>query len=177
MLVSVPVLILLLIRWRTRFLRQEQSQLERAVEERTHQLRLEQARIERQNSEIERLLGEARQANRLKDEFLANMSHEIRTPMHGIIGMVDCVLADELPAEQKQSLETVHSCAVSLLSILNDILDFSKVEAGRLEMVSAPFRVADTIRDACSIFATGARAKGIGLELGNREGRSRMAGV
>ena len=163
MLVSVPVLILLLIRWRTRFLRQEQSQLERAVEERTHQLRLEQARIERQNSEIERLLGEARQANRLKDEFLANMSHEIRTPMHGIIGMVDCVLTDELPAEQKQSLETVHSCAVSLLSILNDILDFSKVEAGRLEIVSAPFRVADTIRDACSIFATGARAKGIGL--------------
>ena len=106
---------------------------------------------------------EARQANRLKDEFLANMSHEIRTPMHGIIGMVDCVLADEMPPEQKQSLETVHSCAKSLLSILNDILDFSKVEAGRLEIVPAPFRVADTIEDACSIFSNGARDKEIGL--------------
>jgi signal transduction histidine kinase/ligand-binding sensor domain-containing protein/CheY-like chemotaxis protein len=162
-LVAVPLVILLLFRWRTRLLRQEQSELEMAVEERTHQLRLEQARIEQQNFEIERLLGEARQANRLKDEFLANMSHEIRTPMHGIIGMVDCVLADEMPPEQKQSLETVHSCAKSLLSILNDILDFSKVEAGKLEIVPAPFRVADTIEDACSIFSNGAHSKGIEL--------------
>jgi signal transduction histidine kinase/ActR/RegA family two-component response regulator len=162
-LLAAPLVILLLFRWRTRLLRQKQSQLERAVEERTRQLRLEQARIEQQNSEIERLLEEARQANRLKDEFLANMSHEIRTPMHGILGMVDCVLADELPPEQKQSLETVHSCAKSLLSILNDILDFSKVEAGRLEIVPAPFRVAGTIEDACSIFSNGARDKAIEL--------------
>jgi len=162
-IVAVPLVILLLFRWRTRLLRQEQSELELAVEERTHQLRLEQARIEQQNTEIERLLGEARQANRLKDEFLANMSHEIRTPMHGILGMVDCVLADPLPPEQKQALETVHSCAKSLLSILNDILDFSKVEAGRLEIAPAPFRVAETIEAACSIFLNGAQDKGIGL--------------
>jgi len=162
-IVAVPLVILLLFRWRTRLLRQEQSELELAVEERTHQLRLEQARIEQQNTEIERLLGEARQANRLKDEFLANMSHEIRTPMHGILGMVDCVLADPLPPEQKQALETVHSCAKSLLSILNDILDFSKVEAGRLEIAPAPFRVVETIEAACSIFSNGAQDKGIGL--------------
>jgi len=162
-LLAVPLTIRLLVLRRTRLLRQEQAQLERAVEERTRQLRLEQARIERQNLEIERLLGEARQANRLKDEFLANMSHEIRTPMHGILGMVECVLGEELPNEQKQSIETVHSCAKSLLSILNDILDFSKVEAGRLEIVPGRFRVADTMRDACSIFAAGAREKGIGL--------------
>jgi len=133
------------------------------VQERTRQLRFEQARIERQNAEIEQLLGKAREANRLKDEFLANMSHEIRTPMHGILGMVECVLGEPMPAKQKQSLETVHSCAKSLLVILNDILDFSKVEAGRLEIAPARFRVADTIRDACSIFARGARDKGIGL--------------
>jgi signal transduction histidine kinase/ligand-binding sensor domain-containing protein/ActR/RegA family two-component response regulator len=160
-LLAAPLVILLLFRWRTRRLRQKQSQLEIAVEERTRQLRLERARIEQQNSEIERLLGEARQASLLKDEFLANMSHEIRTPMHGILGMVDCVLAEEMPPGQKQSLKTVHSCAKSLLSILNDILDFSKVEAGRLEIVPAPFRVAATVEDACSIFSNGARDKGI----------------
>jgi CheY-like chemotaxis protein len=83
--------------------------------------------------------------------------------MHGILGMVDCVLADELPPKQKQALETVHSCAKSLLSILNDILDFSKVEAGRLEIAPAPFRVAETIEAACSIFSNAAQDKGIGL--------------
>ncbi len=162
-LLAVPLAIWLLELWRTGRLRQERSRLEEAVEERTRQLRFEQARIERQNLKIERLLVEAREANRLKDEFLANMSHEIRTPMHGILGMVECVLGEPMPARQKQSLETVHSCAKSLLVILNDILDFSKVEAGRLEIVPTRFRVADTIRDACSIFAAGARAKGIGL--------------
>jgi signal transduction histidine kinase/ActR/RegA family two-component response regulator len=162
-LLAIPFAIRLLVLWRTGRLQQERSRLEEAVEERTRQVRFEQALIERQNQEIERLLGEAREANRLKDEFLANMSHEIRTPMHGILGMVEYVLGEPMPAGQKQSLQTVHSCAKSLLVILNDILDFSKVAAGRLEIVPTRFRVADTIRDACSIFAAGARDKGIGL--------------
>ena len=85
-LLAIPLAIRLLVLWRTGRLRQERSRLEEAVEERTRQLRFEQARIERQNLEIERLLGEAREANRLKDEFLANMSHEIRTRLHGISG-------------------------------------------------------------------------------------------
>ena len=163
LLLSGMLAIFGLIRWRTMRLVTAQARLESAVEERTRQLLVEQKRIAQQNAEIERLLAQARQANALKDEFLANMSHEIRTPMHGILGMVECVLDEPMPAGQKQSLETVHSCAKSLLVILNDILDFSKVEAGQLEIVPARFRVADTIRDACSIFAAGARDKGIRL--------------
>ncbi|WP_321471818.1 two-component regulator propeller domain-containing protein [uncultured Paludibaculum sp.] len=149
------------IRWRTRRLVTESARLEVAVKERTRQLRIEQERIEGQNAEIERLLEEARQASLLKDEFLANMSHEIRTPMNGIIGMINVTLGQSVTPAQKESLDTVKSCAQSLLHILNDILDFSKIEAGKLEIAPAPFRLADLIDGACSTFLAASVEKGV----------------
>ncbi len=163
-LLSLVALVTLLIRWRTRRLLAAHAQLEAAVEERTTQLRIEQQRIERQNSEIEQLLEQAKRASEFKDEFLANMSHEIRTPINGIFGMINLALATELRPDQQQILETVNACAQSLLGILNDILDFSKIEAGKLEISPAPFQPAEVIRGACSTFAASAAEKGIHLE-------------
>ncbi len=152
-----------LIHWRTHRLVRARVRLEAAVEDRTAQLRIEQRRIEQQNSEIEGLLEQARQASTCKDQFLANMSHEIRTPINGIFGMINLTLATELNPEQKEALETVNSCTQSLLSVLNDILDLSKIEAGKLEITPVVFRTEATVHAACSTFAATALNKGIGL--------------
>lgn len=86
----------------------------------------------------------AREASKMKSAFLANMSHEIRTPLNGVLGMTGFLFelsAGRLTAEQFECLNIIKESGNLLLALINDILDFSKVEAGKLELDLAPFRL------------------------------------
>ena len=93
-------------------------------------------------------------AQRAQTTFLANMSHELRTPLNGILGYTQVLLLEQHWDEQQASgLRTIRSSGEHLLTLINDILDIAKIEAGRLELVSAPVQldhllqaVADLIR-------------------------------
>ena len=100
----------------------------------------------------------AEEQNQMKSMFLSNVSHEIRTPMNAIIGLSGAALRKEMDEELRNYMTIIHSSATGLLEIINDILDFSKVEAGKLEILAAPYDTRTLLNDVKAI--TDARNNG-----------------
>jgi signal transduction histidine kinase/CheY-like chemotaxis protein len=93
----------------------------------------------------------AEQANKAKSTFLANMSHELRTPLNAIIGFTRIVQrkADGLlPEKQIENLDKVLTSSEHLLNLINTVLDIAKIEAGRMDVLSASFRI-NALIDLC----------------------------
>ncbi|MCB0488088.1 MAG: PAS domain S-box protein [Cyclobacteriaceae bacterium] len=94
------------------------------------------------------------EANRLKSDFLANMSHELRTPLNAILGFSE-LLADRrvgpLNERQLEYLNDIHSGGTHLLQLINNILDLSKIEAGKTELSTEKFDLAEVVEGVMSV--------------------------
>ena len=132
---------------------------------------LRQARARAQHGELA-----AESANAAKSTFLATMSHEIRTPLNGVLGMAQAMASDKLSERQRDRLSVVHQSGEALLAILNDVLDLSKIEAGKLELETLEFELADVARGAYSAFTALANKKGLSFALDIEHARGRYLG-
>jgi signal transduction histidine kinase/CheY-like chemotaxis protein len=97
---------------------------------------------------------DARQAeaiSKAKTTFMAHMSHEIRTPLNTIMALSKAELQRDIPEHTRDNLSKIFSAGGTLLAIINDILDLSKVEAGRFNLVPAPYEFANLVSDTISI--------------------------
>ena len=95
--------------------------------------------------ELEKVKEIALAANRSKTEFLANMSHDVRTPLNGILGMLQLLSSTDLTPTQRDFADTALDSSLRLVRLLSDIVDIAKIEAGKLTVCEAPFKIRKTL--------------------------------
>ena len=119
---------------------------------------------------LQRMHDEQRAVERMKDEFVSMVSHELRTPLNGVIGMTDLLLCAELAPQARGYAEALQRSGEVLVAIVDDILDLSKIEAGKLDLESAPLDVRRVVAEVGEFFLDRAWAKGVELSWSIADG-------
>lgn len=114
-------------------------------------------------TELVNARGQAEVANEAKSVFLANMSHDLRTPLNGIMGALQLLQMEPLVLDQQRIVDAGIKSCKRLTGLLSDILDLSKIEAGKLALVSQPFRLEDVLHGMDEMFSLAARDRGVRL--------------
>ena len=104
-------------------------------------------------------------ANRAKGEFLASMSHEIRTPLNALLGMAELLAETPLANEQRRYVDIFQSAGRTLLELVNELLDVSKIEAGQIDIETAPFSLAALLAEQRSLLGPRANARGLNFDV------------
>jgi PAS domain S-box-containing protein len=121
--------------------------------------------LEKLNAELTVARDQALAATQAKSSFLATVSHEVRTPLHGMLGMLEVMLSDELSDEQGERAAIALASGQSLLELLNGVLDLSKAEASSVEVRPRDVDPGRLLRDALDGVRGTAHLKGLSLDL------------
>ena len=97
-------------------------------------------------AELDEKADHLRRADEMKTRFLSNMTHEFRTPLSSIRALTRLLLErvdGELSPEQEKQVRFILKGAESLTELVDDLLDLAKIEAGKIDVRTAPFEVED----------------------------------
>lgn len=97
------------------------------------------------------LIGELRDAQRVREEFLTNISHELRTPLTTIMGYL-ALLQDELAGpltdRQHNDLRHARDAGERLLVLIDDLLELTALAKGSVDVRADAFDPREPLRDA-----------------------------
>ncbi|RMB56731.1 response regulator [Dokdonia sinensis] len=102
-----------------------------------------------------------RELDATKSNFFANISHEFRTPLSLIAGPIQEQLQKpDLPAREKQNLQTAQRNSQRLVTLVDQLLDLSKLESGHFKLKVKQGRLATFLKSLGSSFEFLAQEKG-----------------
>ncbi|MDF2925934.1 MAG: hypothetical protein K0R57_4848 [Paenibacillaceae bacterium] len=86
-------------------------------------------------------------ADEIKNEFVSIVSHELRTPLSSVLGFIEILLNRQVtPEKQQRYLETIHSEAGRLSTLINDFLDLQRMEAGKQVYQPVPCEISGLVQ-------------------------------
>jgi signal transduction histidine kinase/ActR/RegA family two-component response regulator len=104
---------------------------------------------------------EKEEALQAKATLLARVSHELRSPLNGIIGCTELLMVE--PEHQRDYINTIQQCSISLLNLINDLLDYSKASAGKLELQQQTMVLHQVIESSLNVISLQAAQKKLHL--------------
>lgn len=122
---------------------------------------LDIANVKMTEFELMKSKEKAEAAAKVKTRFLSNMSHELRTPLNGIIGASNLLLQEEHLPSQQPHLDILKYSSEHMMVLINDILDYNKIDAGKLELASAPVNMKAFAQRVATQFSGQVTAKGL----------------
>ena len=85
--------------------------------------------------------------DRARGEFIANASHELRTPLFSLGGFAELLADEDMdPEVRRDFLREMRGQIERLTRLATDLLDLSRLDAGQLQVETAPFDLAASAR-------------------------------
>jgi signal transduction histidine kinase len=105
------------------------------------------------------------EVDRMKSTFLSIASHDLRSPLGAVLGLTELVREGVYATleEQRDAIDRIYSNTQYMLSLANSLLGRAQIEAGILQLRSAPFSPADLVANVIDAMQVQARDKGIEL--------------
>ena len=100
-----------------------------------------------------------------KHKFIANISHDMVTPLNGIVGMCELMQDTPLNNTQKEYIDTLRRCSITLVELIHDILDYSKLDMDKIVLEEEKFVVYELVESTIRMMHHMAKDKNIQLSI------------
>lgn len=181
------VVVVVTVRQRQAFaaIEQRNTALERVVEERTHEIRVQMELVDvqsrqmqsinteleasnwelvRTNELLEEKNKELEDLNKQKNEIVGIVSHDLKNPLSAIIGLSSMMQDDSTlfnPQEMRAFAEQISKSADRMLLMVKNLLNANAVESGNFTVAIVPFHLPTLIESVVANYIERAAAKSI----------------
>nr|WP_183567768.1 ATP-binding protein [Mucilaginibacter sp. SP1R1]MBB6152414.1 signal transduction histidine kinase/CheY-like chemotaxis protein [Mucilaginibacter sp. SP1R1] len=141
------------------------NSFERALKITEHAFNISEKEYQKINTVLTKSKELAENSTSAKSQYLSTMSHEIRTPLNAVIGFTQLLQQLDPRSDQVEYLSLLKFSSENLLVLINDILDLSKIEAGKIKLEEADFKITGLLNNIRLTLSQSANAKNIQLNL------------
>lgn len=147
-------------------LQQQNEVMERKIDERTRE-------ITANNTKLNDVIQELRNANAMKDRFFSIMAHDIKNPLGAIMGFSDLLVKhhDDYDYEDRMDFcRSINTGAYGLYKMLENLLEWSRLQVGTTKCTPTWFEASKIEAALLPVVSGAAASKGVALKFEHREG-------